>query len=139
MKVLQSLQKNLSFSQLLALKRYHFTLRNHNINYFFIQKINNMKSSSLLNMNFPFAQSSCFCKNFFLFLTQKLTFLSNIKNFLNFNYKKKCETKFKNFFFLFNFSVVAAWYMSMLVTSEVPWSRVLYLKVAETKTKTLSF
>ena len=39
-----------------------------NMTFSFIQKIHSMNFSFLINMNFPFIQSSCFCNNFFLSL-----------------------------------------------------------------------
>ena len=39
--------------------------------------------------------------------------------------------------FFSEFSMVTAWYITMLVVSKIPWSRIWHLNFAETKTKSL--
>ena len=67
-------------------------------------------------------QSSCFCNNFFLSFTETHVSFNNFKDLLNLNYKKKCEVELRNFFFS-EIPMATAWYMTILVVSEIPWNR----------------
>ena len=68
---------------------------------------------------------------FFSFIELYVTFL----DLLNLHYKQKCETELRNFF-LSSFSMVTAWYMPIVVTSKIHWSRIWHLNFAQIKTKT---
>ena len=89
-------------------------------------------SSFLVNMNFPFVQISCFHKNFFLsFFHRNLFLITLLRDLKPFQLQSKASNWIKEL--SSDFSSVTTWYMTMLVTSEIPWSKIWRLNFAETK------
>ena len=76
---------------------------------------------------------SCFY-NSFPFFSKKLVSFNHFKRSKTFQLQGKTWNWIKEVFFS-DFSMVTAWYMTMLVASETPWSRIWHLSFAQRKNK----
>ena len=126
MQVSKILRKDLS-TNFLRWKRSPFYSQKSIISTFF-------SSEKFIIWTFPFVQSWCFCNDISLTFIETCVSFNHFKNLPNLHYKKKCKAELRNFFFS-EFSMVTAWYMSILVASEIFWNKTWYFNFAEIETK----